>query len=62
MGIKYSLFTSFETMAQPIEENKADEVVEEQAGGPEFEVTPELFGRWSYDNVECTDISLTRYL
>merc|ERR1711998_622705 len=60
MGIKYSLFTSFEDMADH-EENK-DDLELEQNEGPEFALTPELFGKWSYDNVECSDISLTRYL
>merc|ERR1712166_240695 len=62
MGIKYSLFTSFEEMAE-IEvprENEEIEVVENT--GPEFVVPPELFGKWSYDNFECSDISLRRYL
>merc|ERR1740124_2053105 len=42
------------------EENKNEEI--EQVGGPEFAVAPELFGKWKYDNVECSDISLQRYL
>merc|ERR1711957_1161157 len=50
---------SFKTMDQH-EENKNEEI--EQVGGPEFAVAPELFGKWKYDNVECSDISLQRYL
>jgi len=34
----------------------------EQNLGPEFALEPSLFGKWSYDNVECDDISLKRYL
>jgi hypothetical protein len=34
----------------------------EQNLGPEFALEPTLFGKWSYDNVECDDISLKRYL
>ena len=30
--------------------------------GPEFELAPALFGKWSYDSVETNDISLQRYL
>lgn len=29
---------------------------------PEFAVEPKLFGRWSYEGVECSDISLAAYL
>jgi small subunit ribosomal protein S5e len=54
------LFISFETMTDNHEENKNEEV--ENISGPEFAVAPELFGKWKYDNVECADISLQRYL
>jgi len=42
------------------EENKSDDFGENL--GPDFAIAPELFGKWSYENVECADISLTRYL
>lgn len=29
---------------------------------PEFACEPKLFGKWSYDNIECSDISLATYL
>ncbi len=29
---------------------------------PEFAVEPKLFGKWSYEGVECSDISLAAYL
>jgi hypothetical protein len=29
---------------------------------PEFALEPKLFGKWSYDGVECNDISLAAYL
>lgn len=28
----------------------------------EFAVTPKLFGKWSYDGVQCSDMSLVNYL
>jgi len=28
----------------------------------EFAVTPKLFGKWSYDGVQCSEQSLTGYL
>lgn len=31
-------------------------------GKPEFALEPKLFGKWSYEGVECTDISLNAYL
>lgn len=37
-----------------------DVVVENEK--PEFAVEPKLFGKWSYEGVECSDISLAAYL
>jgi small subunit ribosomal protein S5e len=36
-----------------------DVVIEDK---PEFAVEPKLFGKWSYEGVECSDISLAAYL
>ena len=29
---------------------------------PEYAVVPKLFGKWSYDGIECSDISLAAYV
>lgn len=41
-------------------EKKVDEIVVEDK--PEFAVEPKLYGRWSYEGIECSDISLAAYL
>ena len=28
---------------------------------PEYAIEPKLFGKWSYDGVECSDMSLSGY-
>lgn len=33
-----------------------------EADKPEFAVEPKLFGKWSYDGIQCDDISLAAYL
>ena len=38
------------------------DIGEQEDMGPEFELAPALFGKWSYDSVETNDISLQRYL
>jgi small subunit ribosomal protein S5e len=37
-------------------------VGEHNDGRPEFALEPKLFGKWSYEGVETTDISLANYL
>merc|ERR1712100_14899 len=34
----------------------------QQEDKPDFACEPKLFGKWSYDGVECSDISLAAYL
>jgi small subunit ribosomal protein S5e len=41
-------------------EKKTDEIIVEDK--PEFAVEPKLYGRWSYEGIECSDISLAAYL
>jgi hypothetical protein len=40
---------------------KHDEVQVEN-DKPEFALEPKLYGKWSYEGVECSDISLAAYL
>jgi len=42
-------------------DNKVDDLIVEN-DKPEFAVEPKLYGRWSYEGVECSDISLAAYL
>ena len=42
-------------------DTKHDEVAVE-SDKPEFAVEPKLYGKWSYEGVECSDISLAAYL
>jgi len=41
-----------------------DTNVDENVGDsrPEFALEPKLFGKWSYEGVDCSDISLAAYL
>jgi|APCry1669189241_1035207.scaffolds.fasta_scaffold99857_1 small subunit ribosomal protein S5e len=41
-------------------DNKVDN--ENPIEKPEFAVDPKLFGKWSYEGVECSDMSLAAYL
>ena len=41
-------------------DNKVDN--ENPVEKPEFAVDPKLFGKWSYEGVECSDMSLAAYL
>merc|ERR1719473_376778 len=40
----------------------SDNLGEQEDMGPDFALAPALFGRFAYDNVETSDISLQRYL
>lgn len=42
--------------------DNGSEVGDRNDGKPEFALEPKLFGKWSYEGVECTDISLAAYL
>ena len=42
-------------------DTKHDEVAVE-SDKPEFALEPKLYGKWSYEGVECSDISLAAYL
>jgi len=43
-------------------DNKADNQNLVEVDKPEFAVEPKLFGRWSYEGIECSDMSLAAYL
>ena len=43
-------------------DNKADNENPVESDKPEFAVEPKLFGKWSYEGVECSDMSLAAYL
>jgi len=42
-------------------DTNVDEIVADN-DRPEFAVEPKLFGKWSYEGVECSDMSLAAYL
>jgi small subunit ribosomal protein S5e len=42
-------------------DTNVDEIVVEN-DRPEFALEPKLFGKWSYEGVECSDMSLANYL
>merc|ERR1719310_113085 len=48
-------------MTQEHEVNSQD-IGEQGDMGPDFALTPALFGKYSYENIETNDISLQRYL
>lgn len=43
-------------------DNKVDNENPIEIAKPEFAVDPKLFGKWSYEGVECSDMSLAAYL
>ena len=43
-------------------DNKADNQNLVENDKPEFAVEPKLWGKWSYDGIECSDMSLAAYL
>lgn len=43
-------------------DNKADNQNLVESDKPEFAVEPKLWGKWSYDGIECSDMSLAAYL
>jgi len=43
-------------------DNKADNENPVERDKPDFAVEPKLFGNWSYEGVECSDMSLAAYL
>ncbi len=43
-------------------DTKADNETHGEHDKPEFAVEPKLFGKWSYEGVECSDMSLAAYL
>lgn len=43
-------------------DNKVDNENQIESDKPEFAVDPKLFGKWSYEGVECSDMSLAAYL
>jgi small subunit ribosomal protein S5e len=49
-------------MVEKAQSDAGSEVGERNDGKPEFALEPKLFGKWSYEGVECTDISLAAYL
>jgi small subunit ribosomal protein S5e len=48
-------------MAEQHEVN-SQELGEQEDMGPDFALTPTLFGKYSYENIETNDISMQRYL
>lgn len=43
-------------------DNKADNQNNVEVEKTEFAVEPKLWGKWSYDGIECSDMSLAAYL
>jgi len=43
-------------------DNKADNQNNVEVQKPDFAVEPKLWGKWSYDGIECSDMSLAAYL
>jgi small subunit ribosomal protein S5e len=43
------------------EENLDNSVQIEEIERPEFALEPKCFGKWSYEGIECPDMSLTNY-
>lgn len=43
-------------------DNKADHQNNVEVEKPDFAVEPKLWGKWSYDGIECSDMSLAAYL
>ena len=42
-------------------EEHRDESLIEESDRPEFALEPKCFGKWSYEGIECPDMSLTNY-
>ena len=44
-----------------VEDNNSQDGREGDDDRPEYAIEPKLFGKWSYDGVECSDMSLSGY-
>ena len=51
-----------QTVSHFISVNSIVELEQQIDDKPEFALEPKLFGKWSYEGINCTDISLAAYL
>merc|ERR1712151_1423281 len=59
MGFNIGTLHPLKKMAENDSENRNQEIDDDK---PDYALEPKLFGKWSYEGVECSDISLAGYL